>query len=92
MIAVDRVQIGELGGEGSDNFEIEVCSPQWLERPVDRDKVVSGRNRLFMDGFNFDALESYVLKRVRQAEGSNWESVAEKLSRWALWEFEDYRP
>ncbi len=85
-------EIGRLGGQGADNFDFDVCSPQWLEAALETDKVVSGRHKLFMIGFDLSALEAYVVKRVRQAEGPDWPSVAEKLGRWSHWEFEDYRP
>ena len=84
-------RIGAVGDVGADNFNFDVCSPQWLATEFASFDVVSGRHKLFMSNFNFDALEAYVTKRVRQAEGPDWPSVAEKLSRWSHWEFEDYR-
>jgi hypothetical protein len=83
--------IGAVGESGVDAFRFDVCSPQWLEAALQTDAVISGRHTLFMDGFRLGALEAYVVKRVRQAEGPDWPSVAEKLSRWAYWEFEDYQ-
>lgn len=83
-------EVGPLGGEGAELFQFEVCSPEWLEIRLQSDSIVSGRHRFFMAGFNYDILEAYVLKRVRQAEGPDWPSVAAKLSRWGYWEFEDY--
>jgi hypothetical protein len=84
-------KIGAIGEAGADNFDFDVCSPQWLEVALQGEKVISGRHKLFMTGFSLAALEAYVTKRVRQAEGLDWQSVAEKLSRWSHWEFEDYR-
>jgi hypothetical protein len=84
-------EIGALGERGADNFQFDVCSPSWLEEALQADAVVSGRHKLFMSRYNYDALERYVLKRVHQAEGPDWSSVAEKLSRWGHWEFEDYQ-
>jgi hypothetical protein len=84
-------QIGTIGGHGADCFDFEVCSPKWLELALETDTVVSGRHKLFMSTFSYEALEAYVVKRVHQAEGPDWPSVAEKLSRWGHWEFEDYQ-
>jgi hypothetical protein len=83
-------EVGALGEEGADVFQFEVCSPEWLATELQSRSIVSGRHRLFMSRFSYDALEAYVLKRVAQAEGPDWPSVAEKLSRWGYWEFEDY--
>ena len=83
--------VGPLGERGAEMFQFEVCSPAWLEKELQSDNVVLGRHRLFMSNFSYNALETYVLKRVQQAEGPDWPSVAEKLSRWGHWEFEDYQ-
>jgi hypothetical protein len=84
-------EIGALGGKGADMFQFEVCSPAWLERELQSNTVISGRHRLFMSSFSYNALEAYVVKRVQQAEGPDWQAVAEKFSRWSYWEFEDYQ-
>jgi len=52
--------------------------------------MVSGRFRLFMARFDYDAVERYVAKRIAQATGADWAEVATKLARWSRWEFEDY--
>lgn len=83
-------EIGAVGETGANNFNFDVCSPQWLEAALESDEVISGRHKLFMAGFYLARLEAYVVKRVRQAEGPNWASVAEQPSRWSHWEFEDY--
>ena len=84
-------EIGPLGESGAEMFQFQVCSPGWLSLKLESDAIVSGRHRFFMSRYNYEALEAYVLKRVRQAEGADWCSVAEKLGRWGYWEFEDYQ-
>lgn len=84
-------EIGPLGESGAEIFQFQVCSPGWLSIELESDAIVSGRHRFFMKRYNYDALEAYVMKRVRQAEGADWCSVAEKLARLGHWEFEDYR-
>ncbi len=84
-------EVGILGEDGADMFQFEVCSREWLATQLQSESIVSGRHRLFMSHFSYDALEAYVTKRVAEAEGPDWASVAKKLSRWGCWEFEDYR-
>lgn len=84
-------EIGAIGEIGADMFQFQVCSPGWLSKELETDLIVSGRHRFFMSQYNYEALEAYVLKRVRQAEGADWCTVAEKLARWGYWEFEDYQ-
>jgi len=82
--------IGPVGEAGAELFNFDVCSPQWLEQLLLTDTVISGRHMLFMDGFRLRDLEAYIAKKASQADGPNWATVAERLSRWGYWEFEDY--
>ena len=85
-----RALIGPSGQPGEESFDFEICSPLWLAVEVERDVVVSGRFRLVMARFDYDAVERYVAKRIAQATGADWDEVATKLARWSRWEFEDY--
>jgi hypothetical protein len=85
-------QIAPVGQTAAEAFDFDVCSPRWLEACLKSESVISGRHTLFMSDFNLEVLESYILKRVHQAEGSDWASVAKKLSSWSLWESEEYEP
>ena len=80
--------IGPVGEQGADNFDFDVCSPEWLRVQLESDHVVSGRYMLIMADFDLPTLQRFVEKRVRQAEGSDWPSVAEKLMAWSRWEFD----
>lgn len=85
-----HAQIGPSGLPGEESFDFDICSPLWLTAEVERDGVVSGRFRLFMAQFDYDAVERYVANRIAQATGADWDEVATKLARWSHWEFEDY--
>jgi hypothetical protein len=84
--------IGAVGERGADNCNFEGCSPEWLRAELASDRVVSGQYRLIMAEFDLPALERFVAKRVRRAEGPDWPSVAEKLAAWSHWEFEGFTP
>ncbi len=85
-----RALIGASGLPGEELFDFDVCSPAWLAVEVERDVVVSGRFRLFMARFNYEAVERYVAKRIAEATGADWAEIATKLARWSHREFEDY--
>lgn len=82
--------IGPAGAEGEESFDFDVCSPAWLETELKSHPVVSGRFFLIIEAFDLDVIESYVRKRVAQATGADWPTIAGKLARWSRWEFEDY--
>jgi hypothetical protein len=46
---------------------------------------------LIMNGFRLGDLEAYIAKKASTADGPDWTTVAQRLSRWGQWEFEDYR-
>ena len=85
-----RAIVGPLGSDGEESFDFDVCSPAWLLSELDRFPVISGRFLLIVRDFDVKQIEEYVRKRLAQASGENWSAIADKISRWAQWEFEDY--
>jgi hypothetical protein len=83
---------GPGDGAGEDNFQIMVCSPSWLAREIERDGIMTGRHMIIMHEYSFRTLRAFIEKNVQTVEGQSWNEVGEKLSRFGLWEFEDYRP
>ncbi|WP_404333698.1 Imm8 family immunity protein [Sphingomonas sp. MMS12-HWE2-04] len=86
-----RAYIGEHGEKGEESFDFAVCSPSWLERELEKQGPLSGRFLLIVQAFEPAQIEQYVRRRVEEAKGGDWSAIAEKLSRWSAWEFEDYR-
>ena len=85
-----RALIGLVDAEGEESFDFDVCSPAWLEAELERQSILSGRFLLIARDFDAKQIESYVRKRIAQASGPDWSTVANKLARWSSWEFEDY--
>lgn len=84
-----RAMIGPMGSEGEESFDFDVCSPAWFHVALKADPVVSGRFMLVAESFDLRRIEQYVRKRVAQATGPDWPTIAGKLARWSRWEFED---
>lgn len=55
-----RAEIGAKGEKGADAFEFDVCSPEWLERELERYPILPGGPRLIAKRFDPVAIESYV--------------------------------
>ena len=87
-----RALVGPAGLPGEESFDFSVCSPGWLEAELETRAIVAGRLLLIARDYNPRCIEEYVRNRIVQASGDDWPAVASKLSRWSLWEFEDYRP
>jgi Immunity protein 8 len=47
-----RAMVGPRGSDGEDSFDINVCSPKWLEEQVERHGFVLGRHYLFVPEYD----------------------------------------
>lgn len=86
-----QILVGPEGGEGEESFDVVVCTPKWLEGQHGPSDVVSGRHHLIVFEYDYDRLAREIERVCESAEGQSWREVALKLSRFAHWEFEDYR-
>ena len=84
--------VGPEGGEGEESFDIDVCTPKWLEEACQGEGFVVGRHYLIVARYEVTQLKSVITGLVEKCEGDSWPEVAEKVSRIGHWEFEDYRP
>lgn len=85
-----RAEIGIRGERGSDAFDFDVCSPQWLEGELESHPILPGGPRLIAKKFDPAAVEEHVRKRLRHASGPDWATVAAKIGQWSRWEFENH--
>ena len=87
-----RLIVGPEGSDGEESFDLTVCTGGWLEARSRAMGIVDGRHHLVVSQFNWLAIRDYIERRVRDCQGETWNDVAQLLSRFAYWEFEDYRP
>ena len=78
------------GADGEESFDLTVCSTAWLRQRAEAEQIVDPRHHLIADSFNWRKLEEYLVQRVARCAAESWPDVAEKVSRLAAWEFEDY--
>jgi hypothetical protein len=83
--------IGPMNAAGEEIFQLAVCSPQWLAEECERHGFVLGRHYIVVARYDFMAIRALIEKLVQNCSGESWKDVAARLSRIALWEFEDYR-
>ena len=85
-----RAEVGVRGKKGTDAFEFDVCSPEWLEKELESYPIIPGGPRLITKRFEPAAIEDYVRKRLLHAAGLDWVTIAAKLGQWSRWEFDSY--
>lgn len=85
-----QVMVGPEGKDGEESFDIEVCTPKWLEETYGVDDVLVGRHHLIVREYNYQRIVHAIKEFLRGCSGASWNEVAEKVSRLGKWEFEDY--
>jgi len=85
--------IGSTESEGEDIFGIVVCTPDWLKDQMskDPDSITIGRGYLFVQRYDYEKIFQAIRRLFENCESSSWEDIANRLSRIASWEFEDYK-
>ena len=86
-----RAMVGPAEGQGQESFDRNVCTPKWLQEQTDREGYVLGLHRLFVASYNPSQIRQLITKFIERCGGNSWSDVANKISRIASWEFEDYR-
>ena len=84
-----RIRIGSDETSSADDFELSVCTPEWLNQAVWEPRW--GRHLLIVREYDLSAIEKCIRDYVDRCNGSNWNSIAGKLARVLAWEFEDYQ-
>lgn len=84
------LQIGMENSVGADNFDLVVCTPEWLCKHHWLPELM--RHTLLVRQYNLDEIKKTITDYIVQCEGDDWMAIAQKLSRVFAWEFEDYQP
>lgn len=82
------LSIGPDNSEGSEYFDLYVCSPEWLSKHIWKPELI--RHTLLVRRYDLDEIKKIVNDTIEKCEGNDWPSISQKLSRYFAWEFEDY--
>ncbi|NKJ48088.1 hypothetical protein CIC12_15325 [Burkholderia sp. SG-MS1] len=84
-----HLRIGLAESSGADDFELCVCTPEWLGQTVWEPRW--GRHLLIVREYSLPSIEEHIRTYVAQCDGNDWSAIAIKLARIFVWEFEDYQ-
>ncbi|MFM0276784.1 Imm8 family immunity protein [Paraburkholderia sediminicola] len=87
-----QMAIGYEGGKGGDLFQMTVCTPAWIAKENQGKTAVVGTSLLVVFRYDWPTILSAIREIVSAYTAYDWPTLAQKLSRIADWEFEDYRP
>ncbi|WP_339507057.1 immunity 8 family protein [Pseudomonas sp. EA_15y_Pfl1_P102] len=85
-----QAMIGPAGEDGEESFDIEVCTPKWIEKNLGEDEILLGTHYLIVREYNYQKIVHAIEKFLLDCSGANWIEVSRKVSRLGLWEFEAY--
>ncbi|MDD1020248.1 immunity 8 family protein [Pseudomonas sp. TNT2022 ID1048] len=85
-----QAMIGPVGEDGGESFDIEVCTPKWIEENCAQDVVIIGSHYLIVREYNYKKIIESIRIFLLGCAGEDWGEVARKVSRLGLWEFEGY--
>jgi len=86
-----QIIAGPDGAPGEESFDLVVCSPKWITRVVETQKILIGRHHLIVEGYDYIRIRAFLEKQCEDITGDSWEEIAAKLGQIGKWEFEDYR-
>lgn len=85
-----QLMVGPAELDGEESFDVEVCTPLWLEDNYGRQDVVVGRHYLIVREYSFPRIVHAIDVFLASCSGENWDEIAIKVARLGKWEFEDY--
>ncbi|OON33518.1 hypothetical protein BTJ39_24260 [Izhakiella australiensis] len=83
------IRIGTDDNDGMDNFDLNVCTPEWLCKHHWLPELM--RHTLLVRKYDLDEITKTITDYIDQCEGKDWMEIAHKLSRVFAWEYEDYQ-
>lgn len=86
-----QAMVGPDDSSGEESFQFMYCSPSWLLAEAQQRGPIWGRGYLVGPAYDYRALLRVTTRLVAEADGQDWNSVANRIARPTLWEFEDYR-
>lgn len=85
------ILIGPDEEDGSEIFQLLICTPDWIKYEYGNKSAVWGRHMLIVFEYDLGAIKKEIEKYLASCVGGDWHSLAKKFSRVASWEFEDYQ-
>lgn len=84
------LDIGSEDEIGADIFQVTFCTPKWLEENCGELEIFIPRFNLIVQKYDYPAFLKKLNEICKMCEGKDWNECGLKLSRYFMWEFEDY--
>ena len=74
------LMIGPENSEGSEIFQLLICTPDWLKSEYVEHQPVWGRHMLIVFEYDLAKIKATIERYVDSCSGSDWQSISLKLS------------
>lgn len=85
-----NIRVGSDSCQGTNDYQLLVCTPEWIKKECAFVKSMWGRHLLIVHTYDFDLIKKMISEYVEGCTGETFFEIAEKISRVAAWEYEDY--
>ncbi|WP_344761417.1 immunity 8 family protein [Actimicrobium antarcticum] len=86
-----NLRVGQNEEEGSHDYQLLVCTPDWLKKEYFFKKAVWGRHMLIVFEYDLDVIKNEIYRCIESCVGTDWPTITQKVAKFAAWEFEDYQ-
>ncbi len=83
------LEVGPLGLEGRERFDLLAATPAWLLERHGREGAVLGRGLLVVFEWDYPRLRAFLARKVEACTARSWPGLARAVSRIADWEGDD---
>lgn len=88
-------RVGPCDEDGAHDYQIFICTPDWLGRECQSSYSIWGRHVLVISYYDIDLIRGGVEKCVEDSvqgvEGGDCLDAYKEIAKFASWEFEDYK-
>ena len=85
------VEVGPSGEEGCEIFQVQVCTPTYIEELVEKERKTWVIDTLIVARFDREIIEEILRETVRRCGGDSWEAVSGNLRKFMRSEYEGTR-
>jgi hypothetical protein len=85
-----EAMLGTCTSNGEEIFSFSICSPKWVENNA-QDKPFFAQYTLITDTISEERVREAIASLLDSIDGSDWTDLANKISKYLRWEFDDYQ-
>ncbi|MGI4850202.1 MAG: immunity 8 family protein [Janthinobacterium lividum] len=86
-----NLRVGVDSAEGADDYQLLICTPQWLQKNYAWKKALWGRNMLIVFEYDLEMIKSKIDRCLASFGDESVETLSREFAKFASWEFENYQ-